>query len=140
MAGPRRFSGSVLLARASTKVQALCWVAGGVATAIFGRVFDSMWEPGKSNLAFIQLGWLAAAFFATLMLYAVVWVPVVLRIDVPIETYSPRLGFAAAGAGVVAFVSFTVGLWPSFGWLAPLVVASQAMACMMSMHFVPTCS
>jgi len=72
------------------------------------------------------------------MLYSIVWLPYVQRISVPFEQYAPHLGAVAGGAGVAAFVLFTVGLWPAFGWLTPLVITSQAMGCMMALHFLPS--
>jgi len=33
----------------SVKVQAALWVAAGLLTAVYARVFQTMWEPGRSN-------------------------------------------------------------------------------------------
>jgi len=120
------------------KLQAAIWVAAGALTAAYGRVFESFSDPARHNAAFSAVAWAATAVFATVMLYCVAWLPLVMRVEVPFDVYAPRLGNVAAAAGVTAFVAFVGALWPAFGWLTPLVVVSQAMGVVMSLHFIPT--
>jgi hypothetical protein len=58
--------------RLQTKLHAAAWVAAGLLTAVYGRVFQCMWEPGRSNPTFIALAWVATSAFVTLMLYCLV--------------------------------------------------------------------
>lgn len=124
------------LNRISVKIQAALWVIAAILLEVYGRVFAMMWEPGKNNPSFILIGWVATSVFVLLMLYALIWLPYIERVGLPFDEYSPQLSYAGAAAGVAAFISFLIGLWPAFGWATPLVIACETMGVLMVGHFI----
>jgi len=124
------------LNRISVKIQAALWVIAAILLEVYGRVFAMMWEPGKNNPSFILIGWVATSVFVLLMLYALIWLPYIERVGLPFDEYSPQLSYAGAAAGVAAFISFLIGLWPAFGWATPLVIACETMGFLMVGHFI----
>lgn len=56
---------------------------------------------------------------------------------VPFQVVMPGMVETSTLAGVVSFLSLSAGLWPAFGFLAPLVVATVFMGLTFSLHFLP---
>jgi hypothetical protein len=132
----KKQSRAVLLNRISVKFQAALWVIAAILLEVYGRVFAMMWEPGKNNPTFILIGWIATSVFVMLMLYALIWLPYIERVGLPFDEYSPQLSYVGAAAGITAFLSFLIGLWPAFGWATPLVIACETMGVLMVGHFI----
>ena len=82
----------------------------------------------------------AAACFAAncvLCFYLTVWLPHVQRIDLEWNVYCPRVIPTMTVLGLTCGFSLIRGLWPVWGLLTPLILGLVAMACLMSLHFIP---
>ena len=73
------------------------------------------------------------------MFYLAIWLPYVQRITYEWSVHCPRVIPTMTGVGIACGASLLRGLWPVWGLLTPLILAVVAMACLMSLHFVPTC-
>mmetsp|Transcript_18095 Transcript_18095/g.53811 ORF Transcript_18095/g.53811 Transcript_18095/m.53811 type:complete len:155 (+) Transcript_18095:242-706(+) len=130
---------SDLAERVATKIQALAWVLLGGAVAY------------HTDLAFVLLSspdvnrrWMnaAAACFSlncVLCFYLTVWLPYVQRIELEWAVYCPRVIPTMTAVGLLCGFGLLRGLWPVWGLLTPLILASVFMACLMSLHFIPFC-
>lgn len=87
--------------------------------------------------AFVFAGCAALALALTVGFYCVVWVRRVQGSSWPWAIAAPGMVETATAAGCVSFLSFTVGLWPAYGLLTPLVVAVCFMGAAMTLHFLP---
>ena len=130
---------AALVERISTKLQAALWVAGAALLLTKGGVAEAAGDPARSNAFFIYAGLAALSANLAIGLYCVVWVRRVQGSEWPWEIVAPGAIEAAALAMVAAMLAFTVGLWPAFGLLTPLVVGFITMGALFSTHFLPAC-
>lgn len=128
---------SALVARISTKVQAGLWVLASGLILSKGGVIDASLDPEKSNPLFMYTGFAGVSLFLVLMLYCVVWVRLVMRSTWEWQIVAPGFIEIATIGLVTAYISFSIGLWPSFGLLTPLLVGIIFLGAMMLTHFLP---
>ena len=162
MPSPSALARRAWVERLSVKVQAALWVVSAAVLLVYGRVIDVASDPDRCNQCvrararaaghalgqgltpphppyrgFIFIGCAALAVVLTVAFYCVVWVRRVQGSQWPWEIVAPGMIETATAGGVVAFVSFTIGLWPAYGMLTPLVTAAIGMGGAMSLHFLP---
>lgn len=92
---------------------------------------------GKNVLWPLSLGYACLGVVLCLWAYLTLWLPYIARIDLPWSTYVPWAIPTASAAGVLSYLCFTVGLWPSYGLLTPALVLLLYMGVIMSAHFIP---
>ena len=77
------------------------------------------------------------SLFFVVLLYCVVWVRRVMGSTWEWQIVAPGMIETATVGLVTAYFSFTIGLWPSFGLLTPLVVGVVFVGAMFVTHFLP---
>lgn len=122
-----------------TKIKALMWLVGDAlmlwATDFFPTVlYDDRCSEFFLNVAFVSLG-----IFATLILYSAVWLKYVQGVQEEVEVVAPRVMPAATLFFVVQGFAFTIGLWPAFGLLTPVILVVNFLGFLNFFHFVPSC-
>ena len=128
---------SALIARISTKVQAALWVVAAGLILSKGGVIEASFDPKLSSPFFIYTGVAALSLFFVVLLYCVVWVRRVMGSTWEWQIVAPGMIETATVGLVTAYFSFTIGLWPSFGLLTPLVVGVVFVGAMFVTHFLP---
>ena len=136
---PANRASNEFVERVQTKVHAIVWVAAAALLLTKGEVIEAAASPARSSPFFIYLGLTLLGVVLTLMVYCVVWVRRVHGSQWPLRVVAPGLVEAAAASGVGCLLSLTVGLWPAYGLLTPLVVGTLGMGGLFSLHFVPNC-
>ena len=128
---------SELAERVATKIQAAAWVAAGAFVSYQTDLPTVLLSGADTNRFWCDV---AAACFAAncvLCFYLTVWLPHVQRIDLEWNVYCPRVIPTMTVLGLTCGFSSVRGLWPVWGLLTPLILALVAMACLMSLHFIP---
>lgn len=123
--------------RLLTKVQALAWVVLAGCVWHFAGVRGAALDAERSNIIFLGLGLAACAIVFSIFFYLAVYLPHIARLRVDWSVYAPNAIPTATAAGLVAFFSFIIGLWPAYRLTTPLVVAALFMGAVMSTHFMP---
>ena len=121
----------------ATKIQAAAWVAAGGFVAYQTDLPVVLLAGTETNRFWCDV---AAACFAAncvLCFYLTVWLPHVQRIDLEWNVYCPRVIPTMTVLGLTCGFSLIRGLWPVWGLLTPLILGLVAMACLMSLHFIP---
>ena len=128
---------SELAEQVATKIQAAAWVAAGGFVAYQTDLPVVLLAGTETNRFWCDV---AAACFAAncvLCFYLTVWLPHVQRIDLEWNVYCPRVIPTMTVLGLTCGFSLIRGLWPVWGLLTPLILGLVAMACLMSLHFIP---
>ena len=71
--------------------------------------------------------------------YLSIYLPYIKRIKLAWEVYCPNVIPVATAAGTIAFLSFVVALWPSYGFFSPAIVLIIMFAPVMSLQLIPWC-
>lgn len=86
-----------------------------------------------------MLGWTCLALGAVVVVYLAFYVPLVDGVSLDdLQSHCPNAVFGGMISGVVMLLSFTVALWPVWGWLTPLIVATFGIAGLLSTNFLPS--
>jgi hypothetical protein len=132
------------ISRLSGKLHAALWVVAAALVWRYGRVWEELVWPaphvgsGGVSAWALRLGAALACASAGIGLYLVVWLGCIARVDLAWDVAAPRAVPAASAAGVAALLCFLVGMWPAFGLLTPLVLATLTMGALMLAHFIPS--
>jgi hypothetical protein len=119
------------------QLQAAAWVIAAALTGVYARVGPTLADPSRTLPPALYLAYASLGLTLTIGVYLALYLPYVARIDLPWSTYVPWAIPVATGSGVTAFLCLIVGLWPAFGLLTPLLVATLFMGAMMATHFLP---
>jgi hypothetical protein len=121
----------------SNKLHAAFWVALAVVAVYFTRLWEVVVLDERVSRGWFNAGVVFLALQVGLVLYLTVWVRYVRRITLEWEAYCPRVLQASVWTGLVAFLLFSVGLWPVFGLLTVPLLLLLVMGLVMSTHFMP---
>ena len=75
--------------------------------------------------------------FFTIMFYCVIWITRIQGSTWPWQVVAPGMVELATFSAIISILSFTIGLWPAYGFLTPLVVFTLFLGGAMTFHFVP---
>lgn len=125
------------LDRVTDKLHALVWVLGDALLLYATDFVRVCTEDERVNRPAFNVGVVGVGVFAFLMVYATLWVPYVKRITLDIQIYSPRLIPVATAFGVLASLSFMIGLWPIYGLFTPFILGANFFSFIMLAHFLP---
>lgn len=72
-----------------------------------------------------------------IIIYATLWLPLVLKVTVPIDIYSPKIIPISTAIGVLCVIFLMVAFWPIWGLLTPFLVMFLLFGFLFSAHFIP---
>ena len=121
----------------TAKIHAVFWVGAAVAIVYFTDLVNVALHDDRVNRLSLNLSILCLATNLGIILYATLWLPLVLRVRVSIDIYSPKIIPIATGLGVLCVLLLMVAFWPIFGLLTPLLVFFLLFGFLFSAHFVP---
>ena len=122
-----------------TKVKAVLWIVGDALMLWFTDFFPTVLYDERCSQFFLSVAFVGLGIFATLILYASVWLKYVRGVQEEVEVVSPRVMPAATLFFVVQAIAFSIGLWPAFGLLTPVILVVNFLGFLNVFHFVPSC-
>jgi hypothetical protein len=125
------------LNRITAKLHALFWVVLSIFVAYKTEVVKVVLYSNKINRIALNLAVLAFSANFAIMMYLMIWIPVVKKSRIPIEISCPRLIPTATILGVLALLFYMIAFWPIWGILSPLIVLILFMGLMFLSHFIP---
>lgn len=74
-----------------------------------------------------------------IMLYLLMWLPLVKKVTVPYEIYCPNMIPVATAFGVSSYILFILAFWPVWGLISPLIITIELFGLIFVAHFIPFC-
>jgi len=121
----------------TAKVHAVFWVGTAIAIIYFTDLINVALHDDRVNRISLNLSIVCLAANLGIIVYATLWLPLVMRVTVSIDVYSPRIIPVATGIGVLCVLLLMVAFWPIFGLLTPFLVFFLLFGFLFSAHFVP---
>ena len=117
---------------------ALAWLVTAVLVARYTGVYH-VYNDARTIQSLLYASAACLAVNGLLLLYLVVYLPRVkgLTDSSAWAVYCPKVVPSMVLLGVVSFVLWIRACWPIWGCLAPLVLGTQVMGAVFSLHFVP---
>lgn len=107
--------------RITAKLHALFWVASSATLAYQLDMLGLITGDHRVGRISLNIGILSLVASITIILYLTIWLPLVMKIDIPWDVYCPRMIPTATLLGVLSIVFFMIAFWPLWGLLTPLV-------------------
>ena len=125
----------------SAKIHALFWVCLAVAIIYYGDGKETLVQIAltdeRVNRISLNVAIMCLAANIGIIIYAVLWLPLVLKVNVDINIYSPKIIPTATILGLLCVVLLMVAFWPIYGLLTPFLVFFLLFGFLFSAHFVP---
>jgi len=120
-----------------SKIEAVVWLGGTAALLRYLDFIHVVLYSNRVDRLWFNMGCLAfiANFFV--FLYLAVWLPYMEGIDDDWEDHCPRVIPTATLIGIFSTLCFTIGLWPLYHLLTPVILFVMLMGTIMSAHFLP---
>jgi hypothetical protein len=127
--------------RLKEKLVALCWVIAAILIARYTKLYPVLFHPSTSPV-YQSLVMAALGCFATIILllvYLVLYLPYAkgLTDSSAWPVYCPRVVPSIILLSVLGMILLIRACWPLWGCFSPLVLGTQVMGAMFSLHFVP---
>ena len=121
----------------TAKIHAFFWVVTALAIVYFTDLVNVALNGKDVNRISLNLAVMCLAAEIGIIIYAVLWLPIVLKVKVTVDKYNPKIIPVATGLGALCVLLLMVAFWPIFGLVTPLLVFFLLFGFLMSAHFVP---
>ena len=121
----------------SNKIHAFLWIVADILLLYLTDFWNVCVGDDRVNRTAFNLGVVCLGVFSCLICYAAIWMPYVKHVNMDVQLYAPRLIPTASIFGVLASISFLVGLWPVFGIFTPIILTINFFSLIMTAHFLP---
>ena len=130
-------AGKERIERIKEKVHAAFWVGTSIFILYHTDMIGEAVSSQVLNRTSLNLAALCFSFNMCLVFYMVVWLPLVQKVTISIEIYSPSVVPCSAFLSVACIVCLIVAYWPIYGLLTPLIVLFLVLGLLFSTHFIP---
>jgi hypothetical protein len=121
----------------TAKIHAFFWVGTAIAVVYFTDLVNVVLNDARVNRISLNLAVICLVANLGIILYATVWLPVVMKVTMSIDLYSPKIIPISTSIGLVCVICLMIALWPIWGLLTPFLVLFLLFGFLFSAHFVP---
>jgi len=108
-------------------------------TARWTKFYAQIWSGDDINRGLLHLGVIGIGVVVSLALYLTVYLPRVkgLADSSAWSVYCPYVIPSMTATGIITTLILIRSFWDKWGFLSPLILGTQCMGCIMSLHFIP---
>ena len=115
------------------------WVTLAVLVARWTHLVPILLSSDRVNRPLLHLAAVCLGINTVLLLYLTVYLPKVVKLSDSSawDVYCPRVVPTMTFVGIVCAILLIRATWPVWGFLAPLILGTQAMGALFCLQFVP---
>jgi hypothetical protein len=126
----------------------IIWSIAACFILYYSNFFIVLFYDKRVRPLFLNIGILALTGLIMVISYLAFWLPFSISRNtrngentqiIDYYTYSPRIVMMGVISCIIIYITFTIALWPIWGWVTLIILFVLSMAACLAPNFLPSC-